>query len=497
MNQETSTRQSIDPESSRIGINLIALAVARFISMAMALVQAGIIFRILTVEGAGQYGFAFGYTSLFTVFATLGIQRLLMRDISRDYRIAWTYTWTALATVTVLSAVAFGIIAGSILIFEENAQTRSAVLMAGLWVVVLWALQRPLEGLLMAKERMVLVAVVYVVGGLLRLVAVYLFVHHTPTSAAAHAAIAAANLAALLLCFLLCLYAAGWERPKVRLALVLHQIRECLPFVCAMVCSLIYFKSDIAILKFILGEESVGIYTPTLRITEPILMIAGLWGTAIFPAFCRFSQTAPERHAKLTKTSLRLALLVAFPMALGIALLAEPIIGLLTGERATEYGESVVLLRMLCVMMPLFYFNGIGQETLYSEHRNWVVVGCYAVAAVVSVLGNVICIPVFGLRAVPAVAIVANLSVTVSFLYFMHSKSSPLRLTQFIGKTLIACAAMGFCVYLTRGVNLPAGVALGAMVYLGAQLLLKTLDEEERALARGIAVQIAQRFRGV
>ncbi|HEO71960.1 MAG TPA: hypothetical protein ENN80_11910, partial [Candidatus Hydrogenedentes bacterium] len=57
-------------ESSRIGANLIALVAARFATLAMTLVQMGIIFRTLGVEKSGQFVFAIGYASLFTVFAT-------------------------------------------------------------------------------------------------------------------------------------------------------------------------------------------------------------------------------------------------------------------------------------------------------------------------------------------------------------------------------------------------------------------------------------------
>lgn len=473
-------------ESSRIGINLIALLFSRFTGMALALVQSGIIFRALTLERTGQFGFAQGYASLFTVFATVGIQRLLMRDIARDHSIAWSYVWAAEAVILALSVTVFCIVTGALLLVERNPQVIWAVAAAGVWVIVIWAIQQPLESLLIAKERMVLLSVANVAGGVLRLFLVFLVVRRVPTGAAAHGAIALANLLDLVLCFMFCVMAGGWERPRLRISLAVHHVRESIPFVTAALCSIIYFKSDISILKFMRGDEAAGLYTPAVRLMEPLMMVAGLWGTAVFPALCRFSHTAADRYEQLKKTSLRLALMAAFPMAVGIAILAEPIIRLLTGARAAEYVESVLLLRMLCVALPLFYLNGVTQEFLYSAHRNWVVVGSYAAAAFVSVCGNVVLIPLFEVRAVGVVAIATNLCVSIILVAVMAREFASMKLVMLTAKTAAACVVMGAIAHVLIPLSLVASVVGGAAVYVFLQAVLKTLNTEERTMLNRI-----------
>lgn len=478
-------------ESSRIGMNLAALVFARIATLAMALVQMGIIFRQLGVEGSGQFVFAMSYASLFTVFATLGIQRLLVRDIARDPAIAWTYVWTAAGVVAVLSLAAFAAVAGSIRMLEPNAVVRHAVMLATLTFVVLWALQCPFEALLTAKERMGAIAIVYIVAGALKLAGIFALLRYMPSSVAAHAIVAASHAAAFVLCVALTIRAAGWERPRISPALAWRQIRESFPFLAAMICSQIYVKSDLSILKFLEGDKAAGWYGPPQRIAEPILMIAGIWGTVVFPALCRLSIEAPGNYLRLQRASMRLALFLAFPAAFGLACLAGPAIRILAGP---GYDQSVLVLQLLCIAIPFYYLNGIGQEFFYAAHRNWYVVGAYALAAAVNVSVNLICIPLLGVRGVPIAAIAANATIAALFLAGMRETFATMRLGLFAAKTCAACAIMSLLVSLTAPTSLTLAIATGAAAYTLIQILIGTLDAEERTLAKRLAKEALTRI---
>lgn len=489
--QDTEKGQPSARESSRIGMNLAALVFARVATLGMTLVQMGIIFRELGVEGSGQFVFALGYASLFTVFATLGIQRLLVRDIARNPAIAWTYVWTATGVMAVLSLAVYAVITGSIVVLEPNPVVRQAVLLATLSFVVLWALQCPFEALLTARERMVFIGIVYVVTGALKLLGIFVLLRHMPSSVAAHAIVAASHAIAFLLCVAFTVYVAGWERPRICLPLAWHQVRESFPFMAAMVCSQVYVKSDMSILKFMQGDATAGLYGPPQRLIEPILMIAAIWGTVVFPALCRLSVQSPENYLRLQRASMRLALFLAFPMAFGLACLAGPVVRLLAGP---GYEESVVVLQLLCVIIPSFYLNGVGQELYYAAHRNWYVVSSYALAAVVSVTVNVTCIPYLGVRGVTAGAIASNIVISLIFLTGMREAFGSMRLGTFAAKTCLACAAMSVLVRVAEHFSLVLAVGVGVVAYGGLQLLLHTLDAEERGLAKRLAAECISRF---
>lgn len=474
-------------ESSRIGLNLASMVTSRFLCLALSLVQSGIIFRALGVEGSGQYGFALNYPALFCIFATLGIHRLLMRDIARDPSIAWTYVWTATGVMLMLSVVVTGGVMASMTAIEPNPVTRQAVFMSSLSVVVLYALQRPFESLLMARERMFSIACVNVVGAIARLAGTCCALRLAPTSVGAHAGIAAGNLVALAAIMFASIALTGWERPHFKPSLAWKQVVESNAFTVAALLSMIYFKADMSLLKWLNGDTATGIYTATQRVTEPLLMIAGIWGTTVFPALCRLSVTERDNYTRVMHTSARLALMVAFPMAFGIGALAQPIIVLLTGAGDGGFSESVTVLRVLCIVTPSFYLNSVSQEFLYANHRNWAVVKAYFVGCVVDVALNLFLIPRFGAMGAAMAAVVANYTISAIFVHNMLQDFRAMRLLGMTFKTLIACTVMGIVAYQLSGVSLVLAVAAGALVYVVLQAFLGTLLPDERGLVVRLA----------
>lgn len=469
-------------ESAQIGINLVAMVSSRCLCLALSLVQAGIIFRALGVEGSGQYGFALNYPALFCIFATLGIHRLLIRDIAREPSIAWTHVWTSSVVMLILSLATTAGVMLSMAFIEPDPVTRRAVFMSSLSVVVLYALQRPFESLLMARERMVWIAGVNLLSGVARLTGTWYALRLAPSSVSAHAGIAAGNLVGLAAIVAVSIAVGGWERPRFGPALAWRQIVESNAFTMAALLSMIYFKSDMALLKWLDGETAAGIYTAAQRVTEPMLMIAGIWGTTVFPALCRLSVNARENYTRLMHTSARLALLLAFPMGFGIAALAGPIVGLLTGARDGGFAESVLVLQVLCIVTPAFYLNSVGQEFLYSKHRNGHVVGAYFVGCVASVAANLLLIPRYGAIGAAWSAVIANYVISAIFIYGMRQDYRDMRLFPMTVKTLAACAVMAAVAHALADHSLVLAVAAGTVLYAVLQIALWTLLPEEREL---------------
>ncbi len=480
---ETSEKR-LARETAKVGVNVGLLLAARIAGLAMSLVQLGIIFRSLGLSAQGEYQAAFNFASLFTVFATLGIQRLLVRDIARDPKVAWSYVWTALSVVTVLSTLCMT----AMYFLKRDSGSADLVLWAGAYVVVTWALQQPFEALLIARERMGLVALLNGVAGALKLGAVWAsFDPPIPPSdyvydpVSVHQVVAVANIIGLLCFVVVAMTLGGVTWPRLRLRAALSQVRECFPFALAMLCSWVYFKSDMELLHHFRGSSDAGIYAPVQKLMEPLLMVAGLWGTAIFPALCRLSHTDAEGFAHIKATSVRLALLLACPMAVGLGLLARPILLLLTGGE-TGLLESVYVLQIVAIILPLFYLNGIGQEFLYAAHRNAFVVIAYLVAGMVSVGLNLWAIPQYGVVGLAWVAVVANGVVSIFFCVGMRQEIDFVGLVVLFVKTAIACGFMWVVAWYGAALHLLAGIAAGAVCYGIVQWFLGTLNKQERAL---------------
>lgn len=482
----TESAKEIASASARVGMNAAVLVFSRMAGLAMAMVQSGLIFRALSLEGQGQFGAALGFASFFTVFATLGIQRLLVREIARDATRAWDQVWTSLVVTGSLSSLCLALI----WIAQSGDALQSAAFWAGFSVVFIWALQQPFESLLVARERMGLIAAMNIAVGAAKVVLVYALLGRpdaadspTASAAEAHAILALANGLGLLLCAAVAVRVCGWQRPHLRPRAALAQARECIPFTVAMLCSWVYFKSDIVLLEWLSGARDAGIYAPPQRLMEPLLMVASLWGTAVFPALCRLTHTDTAQLQQLKSTSVRLAVLLACPMALGLAVLARPVMLLLTGDDPA-LGEYAFVLQLLCLVAPLFYFNSIGQELLYAARRNWFVVACLASAAAVSVAGNLVLIPRFGVVGLAGVAVAANGTVSLMSGLGLRRELADARLGALAARTLLASAVMGAAAWYVTQWSLMLAIVVGVLVYGAMHAALGTLNVLERDMVR-------------
>lgn len=467
--------------SGRVGLNAALLVISRVAGLALALVQTGLIFRGLTLEGQGQFGAALGFASFFTVFATLGIQRLLVREIARDGDRPWEAVWTALLVTGVLGSLCLG----AIWLFQWGDPLQGPAFWAGCSVVFIWAIQQPFESMLIARERMGRVAAATFVTGVVKvaLVACLLPGAGAATASGAHGILALANGLGFLLMAGVAVATCGWERPRVHPTAALAQARECLPFTVAMLLGWVYFKSDIVLLEWLRGAAAAGIYAPPQRLMEPLLMVASLWGTAVFPALCRLAHTDPGQLPSLRATSIRLAVLLSCPMALGLAVLARPVMYLLTGADPA-LDEYAMLLRVLCLVIPFFYFNSIAQEFLYAARRNWFVVGGLVLAAVVSVSGNLVAIPRWGAVGLAGVAVAANGMLTVVYGVGLRNELAGAMLGGLALRTALAGGVMAVAAWWASDWGLVAAILAGVVVYGMAHGVLGTLREEERGLVR-------------
>lgn len=488
---EATPHSSFAEEGKRVGRNTFFLIGSRLAGMLLALVQTAIIGNSLSVEGSGQFLFAMGYSALFTVFATLGVQRVLVRDIAQHPDKAWDYVWSAVAMIGVLTALVLGALAFSTVYLVDDPVKRAAVVLASFSIVGLWALQRPFEAVLIAHERMGWLAWVNLAGALLKVSAIALAFAWMDEawmpwgSAVAHGAIAAANAVVFLLCVCFALYVGGLHTPRIMPYVIFRQIKECIPLSLAALFSLVYFKADIFLLERFRGDIGVGIYFPVQRLMEPLLMIAGLWGTAVFPALCRLAHVDAENFTTLKQTSLRLAIILAMPMALGIMVLAPLLVDLLVGPEALV-GASTQMMQWYAVIIPLFFFNGLAQEILYAAHRNWFVVVSYAVAATVSVSVNLYALSHYGYIGLCFAAIASNLAVSGFFVYGLHKEIGGLHLPTLLIKVGTACALMGLVALEFAALNLFLAAGAGAMVYLMLLILLHAFNPVEQEMLLGL-----------
>lgn len=250
--------------------------------------------------------------------------------------------------------------------------------------------------------------------------------------------------------------------------------------------------ADLVIVGRVLGAQALGLYQMAYKIPE-MTVIVSVWvvSRVLFPAFSR-AHAAGEEVGALYVTALRWVGLLAVPASLGLALVAEPLVLTLFGER---WRESVPILQALALYTGLRGLGAHAGDVLKAMGRPGLLAGIAVARAALTV-------PLLLLAARSGPVAVALTMAGVTALTMLWNVAAVCRLTgsrpsallAALRPSLIAGSGMAAALLAWRQLApagegplaLAAAVALGAAVYL---LLLRLLEpgllgEARRALSR-------------
>lgn len=273
-----------------------------------------------------------------------------------------------------------------------------------------------------------------------------------------------------------------------------------LPFASWSLILLIYGSTDILMLHQMTGSNSVAWYTLAYTWVGIPVFIPSVIVTVIFPSLSSKALDGTTDFSRTVNSALRLAVFIATPMAIGIALTASNIIGLFHYPAGFEH--TVTLIQILAIHIPIVATDMILAIALAAKDRQvaWLVVGC--MAAVFNPLMNLIAIPLtshrFGDGAIGAsiITVATELLMMVGAIYLRPAGILDRQTIWFLLRCVAASVTMIPVIVLANqtllGVKILLGVltfTVGAVVFRlvsvrtareGAQQVLRSLRERER-----------------
>ncbi len=165
-------------------------------------------------------------------------------------------------------------------------------------------------------------------------------------------------------------------------------IRRSLGIGAILLASVIAAKSDTVILGVLRSATEVGQYGFAYRIFEVILVVPVFTMNAAYPLLVKLEDGVVAKVVKTTTTSL----LVLGVLAVLATFIGSPLLGLIR----PGLGESITLLRLLALSLPLFYVTAPLMWKLIGAHHDAPVLTVYAVAALYNIAANLVVIPHYG-----------------------------------------------------------------------------------------------------
>lgn len=240
-------------------------------------------------------------------------------------------------------------------------------------------------------------------------------------------------------------------------------------------------KLDTILIGFFMAPGAVGLYALGKQISSFALVPASSLGFAVSPTYGEQKANDDMTHAgRLYEQTVEYTLLLYVPGAVGLFLVAEPVVRIIFG---TDYLGSVVVIQIFSlylVVQALVQITTDGLDYLGRARTRAIAKGSTSAA---NAILNVILIPEFGIAGAAIATVISAGIYTAVNLYVMYSEVALrvrvlLQSTAFIGGI---AGIMGGVVFIARSyvtglVTLAGVVLLGLGVWLVLSLTVGPLD---------------------
>jgi stage V sporulation protein B len=264
--------------------------------------------------------------------------------------------------------------------------------------------------------------------------------------------------------------------------------------------AIVSFYSTLDSLMYMSGLTNIGIdqYTATsmfgefsnaISIINIPLVISGTLSVALVPAISSsFAQKAKGAIKHQTEVAIKIIVLVALPICIGMAVLADGIYPLL--YRSSDYGGSEML-RVLALGTILIMLSNVFQSILQSiDHFN-IPLRNLAFATVVRVAGNyfLLQIPELNIMGLAISSILTYLLLAILNFYYLRKYTKvSVHIKQIIVKPMIAVAVMGLTTwgfyilvsgFIGSSIATILAIIVGSAVYTVVIIAVNGITDEE------------------
>lgn len=460
----------------------------------------------LNVARFGDYTFATLLVGQYlATFAEFGLGVLLTRDVARDPGAARRLFGVTLALrlLLVLAGalpLALLVVAALAALGQPLSAEGTAVILIFLLTLVPAAYSGAVTALYNANERMEVPALMELVTASLNFLArIAVIVLALGIVGLAWAAVAVTTVTAVMFFFLqrraFFPPSLRWDPPGMRAL-----IPTALPLMLNTLLGVVFFRFDVFIVRAFGGagaEELVGQYNLAYTILSLALIVPPAVTFAVFPLLSRRAGDDRAGFAAAQGRTLQLLMALAFPMAMGLSVLAYDLVRLFTRSQFADYQTSVVALAVLAWFLPLSFANGLLQYALIALDRQRSITTAFLIGAAFNLAANLVAIPAatlalgrpeWALYAAAAITIVSELVLYLVFRPLLRGEGLAPHLAALSWRPLLAALAMGAAMLGIKALlpDWPGSVAaaLVAPAAYGAALwALGGIGAEERALA--------------
>lgn len=466
----------------RIVKNTSALFVAQVVSSFISLIFGVVIARELGDNVFGKFAFGLAFTEIFSIFASLGYNTLLIREVSRDKTQVNKYLNNIFSFRIIFSLIVFVFIVITINLMQYPEDTKIAVYLLGVFQI-LGSLANVLKVVFRAFERMELEAIVIVSVHLLSLPMMLGIIYLGYGLIAISLVYVAIGLMDLLFSVIVCRKKIATIKKEFDFMFLRKTIPIAVSLSLLAIFALIYVKVDTIMLSVMKGDAVVGWYNAAYYLVQGFKPIQHMIMNALFPLMAFSFVSSKESLKRIFERAFKYLFILSLPMAVGITLLADKIILLVYGPNFTN---SIIALQILSWDVVLVFLYGCISFLLVSINRQYQMALFAGCTAFINILLNFILIPTYSYIGSAYATVIAESFLLISYIYLSAKYFHLLPLHKIIIKPMLACGLMGGFVYMFPQLNLFIVIPIAIIIYFSALFILKTFTKDDISLIKNM-----------
>jgi O-antigen/teichoic acid export membrane protein len=431
--------------------------------------------RRLGGESYGQYTTVLAYVGIFAIFSDLGLAPYGLREIAKDNEKTSSIFSNVVALRLILSFPAVAMTTGSAIL-----SGRSPDLVLGIFVascsLFLYAVQGPLDMLLMAKERLdysatfsVVNQLVFVGLGTIVLIKGYGVIGLIVASLCGVLAMAS-------LSFVVIRHRLGGLQWQVEPSTWLRLVKAALPFGMIGFTLGLSYKVDTVLLQYFQGDAVTGWYNAAYNLIFMLMTISHAVNVSLYPSMVRQCAIDPGKMTQIYNRAVKYLFILSLPIAAGTTVLGDKIVLFLYSE---GFSAAILPLRILIWVLPLMFLSELLGSIVVVHNQEHKVAKSIGVSTAVNLVLNLIFIPRFGLKAASIITVLTEAILVAQYLWMLRQALASINRVSAFFKPALAAALMGVAVWALRGWNLLIIVVIAAVIYLTGIVLLGVVDTRE------------------
>jgi len=458
---------SVPEAHIRVARNTMVLVALRILMPALAVGLILMLSRYLGVTGLGRYTLAFSFLYLFNAIAPLGLGAIITRDGARDRDGLHKLLGNAMTIGAVASICLTFVMAGVAFFLDYDEGTRVAIVILSLALLpcTIGLFQ---DSAFVALERMDCIAIATIAEYVVKVgIGIALLLMGYGLDAVLVVAVIGRVLACVISALLL-----RRLKVQIRWTLEMETVRQLLKlaptFLFIGIFATLYWRIDIFMLSKLRTVEDVGYYGAAWRILELAMVLPQSLCLSLYPQISAAALKDLKQLRWIGRGAMRYLLAISLPAAIGVTLLAQPILVLLYGPAFDAAASTLSVLVLTLIPYGIVRYHAY---VLVGANHQRVDLMLNLVMSAVNIALNFILIPRYG-HLGAAIATFVSICAYGLLQYGYLIRKLPGRAAPIAVPPLLlgACAFMAFFVWLLRDLNLYVAIVAGALMYGGCLL---------------------------